>query len=494
MDGIKSRVLFGSNYDSSSCDTNSNDSMISEALSLNTSFNNNNNNRTDEEPSGRFWSNSDSSGSDGDITNTNEDIDPDSTPTSSPRNKHTTAVDQRSKNDENDSIYHHTPDRKTDRNMYSQNPNWAWDRIRDTQRFVPVPSEVGRPYENSATIVDTATTKNDTEQKDYCRFVLMSDTHGRHRDLGPPPRGDVLIHGGDFTRSGEKSSVQDLSSFFGAYQSSNPEAEILCIAGNHEVTFDEPHYEEVWSRFHLKRLDDATTRAALTNCVYLKDEAHTTKCGGLKVYGSPWQPEFFDWGFNLPRGEPCREKWEAIPSDTDVLITHGPPLGRGDLCSGGTRAGCVDLLKEVQDRVRPRLHVFGHIHEDAGIWSDGTTMFVNASNVNSGQQTGDQPYVVLDVPVRRDRTAETRPIVRVLPCSQAHPDVVAWMRGQAVQDPSVGALIPYFEKAMNGGGIDGESMLNAPISDLYRRLNLESLQALQILRKTRNLYRTCCYC
>lgn len=96
------------------------------------------------------------------------------------------------------------------------------------------------------------------------------------------------------------------------------------------------------------------------------------------------QPEFCKWAFNVPRGQPCLEKWDNIPAgkykricnsdfvyfiflqnyvDLDLLITHTPPLGHGDLCCSGVRAGCVELLSTVQKRVKPKYHVFGHIHE-----------------------------------------------------------------------------------------------------------------------------------
>ena len=75
------------------------------------------------------------------------------------------------------------------------------------------------------------------------------------------------------------------------------------------------------------------------------------------------QPEFGGWGFNLMRGGPCREAWSKIPDGIDILITHGPPLGHGDLCSSHQRAGCLDLLRDIQERVKPKYHVFGHIHE-----------------------------------------------------------------------------------------------------------------------------------
>ena len=81
------------------------------------------------------------------------------------------------------------------------------------------------------------------------------------------------------------------------------------------------------------------------------------------MYGTPWQPEYCGWAFNLPRGDACAAKWSQIPDGTDILITHTPPLGYGDHCCTGVRAGCEDLLNEVQGRVRPKYHVYGHIHE-----------------------------------------------------------------------------------------------------------------------------------
>jgi Predicted phosphoesterases, related to the Icc protein len=56
-------------------------------------------------------------------------------------------------------------------------------------------------------------------------------------------------------------------------------------------------------------------------------------------------------------------KWNKIPDDTDILVTHTPPVGHGDLCCTGVRAGCVELLTTVQQRIKPKYHVFGHIHE-----------------------------------------------------------------------------------------------------------------------------------
>ena len=118
-----------------------------------------------------------------------------------------------------------------------------------------------------------------------------------------------------------------------------------------------------------KSLEDAVGQVSnpsevkkeLTNCTYLQDS--WTEVYGLKIYGTPWQPMFCGWAFNLERGEKLLQKWDLIPDDTDILITHTPPVGYGDLCATGVRAGCVDLLTTVQKRVKPKYNIYGHIHE-----------------------------------------------------------------------------------------------------------------------------------
>ena len=111
--------------------------------------------------------------------------------------------------------------------------------------------------------------------------------------------------------------------------------------------------------------DSKYLKSELTNCTYLEDS--DLEIHGLKIFGSPYQPpyqpEFDRSAVNLERGQECLGIWKQIPSDTDILVTHGPPLGFGDLCKRGNRAGCVDLLHTVQQRVKPKYHVFGHIHE-----------------------------------------------------------------------------------------------------------------------------------
>jgi hypothetical protein len=115
--------------------------------------------------------------------------------------------------------------------------------------------------------------------------------------------------------------------------------------------------------------------------VYLQDEGVTID--GVAFYGSPWQPWFYDWAFNLPRdGWELRKRWEAIPTETDVLVTHGPPhmvldkaAGRHSKDVASDHGGCKILRTEILTRIKPKLHVFGHIHEGYGAplsWTERT--------------------------------------------------------------------------------------------------------------------------
>jgi Icc-related predicted phosphoesterase len=113
----------------------------------------------------------------------------------------------------------------------------------------------------------------------------------------------------------------------------------------------------------------------------------------VKLYGSPWQPEFFNWAFNLPRnGKEMKSKWDAIPKDTDILITHGPPFGHLDIPGGQSiRVGC-EMLRHRVDEIKPKIHVFGHIHGSSGYYYNGHTHFINASILN-------EQYLYTNLPV-----------------------------------------------------------------------------------------------
>jgi Icc-related predicted phosphoesterase len=237
------------------------------------------------------------------------------------------------------------------------------------------------------------------------RIVCMSDTHGSHDSFVRLPPGDVLVHAGDFTKAGEAGTVQSLDRYF--QRQSSCFTRIICIAGNHDVTFHASYYgppQNKWLKYHRQPFNVRQCREALRHCTYLEDSGcevrHSSSDGSmsslLRFYGSPWTVEFYDWGFNMPEDR-IAEVWERIPDHVDVLVTHGPPFGRCDETTCRTKAGCPHLLRHVQDRVRPRLHVFGHIHEGRGASFDGQTLYVNASSVDERYRPTN-PCIVVDVP------------------------------------------------------------------------------------------------
>ena len=189
------------------------------------------------------------------------------------------------------------------------------------------------------------------------KFICISDTHGRHHDLRLP-EADVLIHAGDFCNTGNLAELRDFSTWL----AEQPYRHKVVIAGNHD---------------RILQNDPELAEPLLAPFTYLLDSQ--TEIEGLKIYGSPWQPRFFNWAFNLDRGEPIRQKWRMIPNDVDVLITHGPMYGVGDLAHGNNRVGCQDLFEEVTNRVKPKYHVCGHIHEGRGTYQVGETLSINAS-------------------------------------------------------------------------------------------------------------------
>ena len=206
-------------------------------------------------------------------------------------------------------------------------------------------------------------------------MVAMSDTHGLHHELEIPP-GDVLIHAGDLTRYGTLQEVEEFNEFLATL----PHQHKVIIAGNHDFCFEKAPEE---------------ARARITNAHYLQDEQ--VEIDGIVFYGSPWQPEFNNFAFNLPRGDALKEKWDLVPQHTDVLVTHCPPFGRLDWLLSGESLGCEHLLDTLA-RVSPKLHVFGHIHEAFGQDIFGETALVNAAVLDDAYRLC-REAVVLDLQV-----------------------------------------------------------------------------------------------
>jgi Icc-related predicted phosphoesterase len=203
------------------------------------------------------------------------------------------------------------------------------------------------------------------------RIVVISDTHTKHHGV-ELPEGDVLVHCGDFCSKGRSYEAQDFNIWLGT--NSYKFKEIVVIPGNHDL---------IMEAMYLNELDDP--KEIFTNAHLLIDEE--IEIDGVKFWGSPWTPTFFDWAFML-EGPERSEKWKLIPDNTDVLITHGPPRGILDECpdiydrSRMVNVGCSFLVSEILNRVNPALHLFGHIHEGYGQKRVGETTFINASTCN----------------------------------------------------------------------------------------------------------------
>jgi Icc-related predicted phosphoesterase len=149
------------------------------------------------------------------------------------------------------------------------------------------------------------------------------------------------------------------------------------IAGNHDLLF-ESHPD--------------LARSLFTNAVYLENAG--TEIEGLRFWGSPVQPRFLNWAFNVDRGPAIREYWDRIPPETDVLVIHGPPFGTLDtITPSGDHLGCEELALAIA-RVKPRLHVFGHIHGGRGACIRDGMQFINASVLDEEYRLAFEPQTV----------------------------------------------------------------------------------------------------
>lgn len=213
------------------------------------------------------------------------------------------------------------------------------------------------------------------------KLVMTSDTHNLHRKMKHLiPEGDVFIAAGDITNDGSKEDVKNYNDWL---RNKVPCEFKVIIAGNHDWCFANSKSEKA-----VKWLTEGDE-----NIIYLQDSE--VIINGIKFYGSPWQPKFYNWAFNLDRGKKLQEVWAKIPNNTDVLITHGPPAGILDPDYHGNPVGCVDLLDKVID-VKPKIHVFGHLHSGYGIKKIDNTTYINASICDESYLPKRKP-IVLDI-------------------------------------------------------------------------------------------------
>lgn len=227
------------------------------------------------------------------------------------------------------------------------------------------------------------------------RIVHISDTHMQHDTFQPLiPKGDILIHSGDFTsisfrRHFDKHDLDNSIAHIDSFFEKLPFKHKVFVAGNHEISFSVKHRDYIVNN--------------LKHVTYLQDSGVLVE--GINIYGSPWNPK--RWyshanGFAKKWGH-FEQYWDAIPSDTDILVTHTPPSGIMDLatkkfkvlnlfssdeglCQVCTEThprqehwGCRRLRQTVFDRVKPFLHLFGHVHESNDIQTVNDVTFSNAA-------------------------------------------------------------------------------------------------------------------
>ena len=221
------------------------------------------------------------------------------------------------------------------------------------------------------------------------KIVAISDTHTFTKNL-VVPEGDILIHSGDATFHGYKHEV----TAFGKWFRSQPHTYKVFVAGNHDTSFEESPIKARQWLFDSREKDPMKLYASSDkSTIYLQEQSVTLNIDGetVSIYGAPHQPFFCNWAFNVRTDEELKQIWDRIPKGIDILVTHGPPYKLRDLCRNG-HVGCRELRKAIQ-RVRPKLHVCGHIHEGYGVSRWGDTLIANASICTEKYQPTNSPLV-----------------------------------------------------------------------------------------------------
>lgn len=207
------------------------------------------------------------------------------------------------------------------------------------------------------------------------KLVLISDTHCKLNQIEIPD-GDILIHSGDATFQGTVSEVAVFGVHMQRMKEKFPKG-IIFIPGNHDWGF---------------QLNSTLFRDIMGDVKVLIDESIVID--GIKIYGSPVTPWFNNWAFNVYRGDAIKKYWDAIPDDTNILVTHGPPFGILDEVADGEHVGCEELMKRIRELKQMKLHCFGHIHGSYGQYELDGVKYINASSCTERYQPFNPPIVL----------------------------------------------------------------------------------------------------
>lgn len=195
------------------------------------------------------------------------------------------------------------------------------------------------------------------------KLCIISDTHSRHHLIKELPNADVIIHCGDISNIGGEYEIYN---FFYWFSNLIQFEYKIMIAGNHDFLFE--------------KNKSLVLSMKPNNVIYLEDSE--VIINNTKFYGTPVSKIFNNWAFNRDNKK-LQKHWEAIPDDVDVLITHEPPYGILDLGVSNKHIGSISLYNEVVNRIKPKLHCFGHAHNSYGKIIKNDITFINSSILDS---------------------------------------------------------------------------------------------------------------
>lgn len=222
-------------------------------------------------------------------------------------------------------------------------------------------------------------------------IAAFSDTHNKHR-MVTLPTCDIAIFSGDLTSRGYKNEVQ---AFLSWYTRQSQATTKVWVPGNHDICFDPAYNEESKAEEWLQEVLDYYKVNHEDSNIHLLINS-SVELFGLKIWGSPITPWFHGdrWAFNRQRGSDIKSEWDKIPMDTDIIVTHGPPYMKWDYVHhDDIYVGCIDLEVKVK-KVKPKLHIFGHIHQNWGIVEENDTIFCNAAVLNHNYFLTNQPHLI----------------------------------------------------------------------------------------------------
>lgn len=203
------------------------------------------------------------------------------------------------------------------------------------------------------------------------KICAVSDTHNWKIRF---PKCDVLAIAGDISMRG---TLPWFIEEFVPYIQQFTFDKCLLVFGNHD---DEIYMNEEWRDIKLPE-----------NIVVLNNTSYKYK--NVKFYGSP-NCNYIPGFLNTFSEETLEELFATMPDDTDVLITHSPAYGIGDTTYGDDyHLGSASLLEKIR-QVKPKIHIFGHVHTGKKFIKENGTSFYNVSIVDENYEIAYKPTIV----------------------------------------------------------------------------------------------------